>query len=128
MKAYSFVCRFGDAIRGFRLFNYPSILFDQDANFSAIKLYELADGTVSIENTNIPKTNQPSVLHAERDFDYICSIAVQYHKRERPDLDQTFIRFDSDSQAERVLCLQQPDGDYDITIARHALGILVMRA
>lgn len=50
MNAHTFICRFKDAILGFKRHNYVSPLFDKSAMFEHIVPIENADGSVLLSN------------------------------------------------------------------------------
>ena len=124
LKPHSFVIRFKDAILGFQRYKYESILFTQEADFKSIDLYELSNGWVRIVNDS--SYNKPTeILHCERDHDKLLALAVVYHKREANG--QTFFQYNTPDQRQQWLAMQQPAGDYDITIRDFGPGTLVMR-
>ena len=127
LKPHSFVIRFKDAILGFQRYKYTSRLFDQEANFKAIRLYELPNGWVRVvnENNNLTASDPTKLLHCERDHDKLLALVKSYHLRE---LDgQVFFQYSTDQQRQQWLAMQQPAGDYDITIRDFGPGTLVLR-
>ena len=123
MKPATFIARFKDAILGFQRYRYSSILFTQDADFNAIRLYELPTGYVRIINTTVlAAINSPKVLRAAKDRDAILAIAKEYHYRSRED--QTFITYDNATEHAWLISLPN---DLDIDVRDYGTGTVVMR-
>lgn len=124
MKADTFVCRFKDAILGFKRYRYKSILFGPDADFNSIKLYALPTGWVRVVNTTFTAAvNTPKVLQASRDREEIIAIAKEYHAHSRDD--QTFISYDSPT--ERAWLIGLGENEYSIDVRDFGTGTVVMR-
>lgn len=126
MKPATFIARFKDAILGFQRYRYDSILFRQDADFRAIRLYELPTGFVRIVNTTqLAASNTTKVLKASVDKEQILALAKEYHYHSRDD--QTFVSYDSSAERAWLIGLQTPEGDFSIDIRDFGKGMVVMR-
>lgn len=76
IKPRTFITRFKDAILGFERYHYPSTLIPPNANLRAIKLFELSDGNVLVENTKADLAKM-SALPSASDHDKVVKTCSQ---------------------------------------------------
>ena len=104
IAARTFILAFKDAILAYRRYHYLSTLLNPDYNFSSLKLLEMRDGSVLIQNTTYALTHSAQPLHLSADDPDKLLISLRSILSHHGRFNDVEVSFDTDAQKQWLLC------------------------